>query len=120
MYVGSQSGLFQATCDKSTKNPVSSRHRKMWDGPVFSIADSYDEIAVAAGDEGLFEVPSRDYARRELTPRLDLSCTVCEWAFQSIYCSSQEGGGFLADFTKRRSSEQNEMIRNFEGVIASE
>ena len=119
MYTGSQSGLFQASCSKQTKNPVSSRARKMWDGSVFSIAASYNEIAVAAGDDGLFEIPARESSHPEYTPRLEISCTFCEWAFQSIFCSSQDRGGYLADFSKRYSRLEG-TSRNFEQVFSAE
>jgi hypothetical protein len=103
MYSVSRSGVFRSTCNKHNKNPVSSRPSKKWDGPVLAIDASYGSLALAAGDEGLFELPVGNSwpseNQRGPAQRATLSCADCTWAFYSIYGSSHSGPSYLAAFS---------------------
>lgn len=102
-YIASQSGVFRATCGKNKKFGVSTRPRKDWDGSVFHVEASYNRLALAAGDDGLFELAvdvfGSDHEPKEVSSK---SCTSCSWVFHSIYGSSHETSGFLADYVRRR------------------
>lgn len=120
MYVASRNGVIGAKCNKKNKFPISTRLQKTWDCPVNAIAASYNTLALAAGDEGLFEQTLNGFLwhegqlgskPRQLTER---NCTDCNWTFHSIYGSSHTAGGILANFTK------DDNIRTFDRVISEE
>lgn len=108
LYVGGPSGVVRATASGRTKYPISTRPQKIWDAPVFGMSASWSRLALAAGEEGLFEtaVPT-SRAREEWAdlleePRpqfIDRTCQDCNWNFHSVFGSSLTGG-FLADYQK--------------------
>ncbi len=123
LYVGGPSGLVRATCNKKTKYPVSTRPEKIWDAPILGMSASYDSIAIAAGEEGLFELdtngtgydPNR-HDSNEPKPLVDNPCRDCNWAYYSIFASSDESG-FLASYTKWvDNAYDSHAERRFEGV----
>lgn len=101
LYVGSARGLVRASCNKQTRYPISTRPEKKWDGPSFGLAASYGALAVAAGTEGLWEVPAAPgYSASEEYKQLSAnSCRDCNWSYFSIFASTDESG-FFAEFTK--------------------
>jgi len=127
LYVGGPSGLVRTTCNKKRKYPISTRPEKIWDAPVLGISASYGSIALAAGEEGLFELdingtgynPNRDTSN-EPKPLVDNPCCDCNWAYYSIFASSDESG-FLASYTKRMDDTHDSYPkRQFEGVRKAE
>jgi hypothetical protein len=121
MYVGASSGLYRATCDKRTVKPISKKTERWWDGPAISIAASYGEVAVAAGDFGLFEVPLTPIWNKGVRPTIDFPCNKCSWNFQSIYCTSSDSlAGCLADFEKVRADGDMFRSRRFAKELYSE
>ncbi|HET9283923.1 MAG TPA: hypothetical protein VFR24_18395 [Candidatus Angelobacter sp.] len=104
IYIVSQSGVFRATCNKKTRYGISTKVEKYWDASVFQLAASYDRLALAAGDEGLFELAVGGAHILRNDPKLIAAkrCTSCSWAFHSIYGSSHESTGFLADYDRDR------------------
>jgi hypothetical protein len=120
MYAASKSGLFRATCDTRTTHPVSTRPEKKWDGPIYSLAASYGNLALASGSEGLFEFDlshsrlSWDSKKQNINQLSGQHCSSCNWLFYSIYGSSHvDGGGFLAAFGKESKEPNDEDHRNF-------
>ena len=111
LYVASQSGVFSASCHNSRKSrPLSTRPEKKWDAPVVSVSASYDTLALAAGDEGLWELPINDkggpcVGLPEPIPISHQTCQECSWAFYSIYGSSHVGSGYLAAFTLEKDQQ---------------
>lgn len=149
MYVSSPSGVFRSTCNKRTVGPISGRPAQICDIPVNAVSAGWNTLAMAAGSDGLWQYslgPSADYARdpgkldERLTQLSEVSCAACNWNYYSIYCSSYETGGYLADFsvayadeTPKESSEVSELfgrdipfdghrerIRQFEEVIPAD
>jgi hypothetical protein len=120
MYVGTSVGLFRGTCDKRTVKPLSTKPEKKWDGPSISIAASYGEIAVAAGDYGLFEIPVQRISGRSPRATLEKSCNKCSWNFQSIYCTGSAQNGWLADFEKIKREDDGFTSRRFTKELSSE
>jgi len=123
MFVVSPSGVHQAACNKANINPISSRLDRKWDAPVLAVDASYLTLALAAGDEGLYELPlsQEKYERlpRAGPKRIEKrNCTDCSWTFYSIYGSSHVDAGFLAAY--RRVPQTNDPFltaRVFEGLI---
>jgi hypothetical protein len=125
IFVVSSSGVHRASCNKANVNPISSRPEKRWDAPILAVDASYLTLALAAGNEGLYELPvsednyhlpspGRDGARR-IGKR---NCTDCNWTFYSIYGSSHIDAGFLAAYRKTPSKDEGLLSsRDFEGLI---
>jgi hypothetical protein len=120
LFVVATEGVFRATCNKQTKRPVATRAEKKWDGPAQAVAASYNTLALAVGDEGLFQLPLDRNGGRPL--RLEhQNCTDCSWTFQSIFCSSHLNSGYLAAFEKEYEDEYEDAFRRkFDGTIAAE
>jgi hypothetical protein len=111
-YTVSQDGVFSASCNKKTKYGLSTKVKKHWDGSVFAVAASYDHLALAAGDDGLFE-QGLDYSPGRREPRSIVSrpCTTCSWVFHSIYGASLDFGGFLADYNRERRATVHQNVQ---------
>lgn len=132
-YVAGQKGIFSSSCDKSNKNPVSSRVNEIRDISSLSIAASYSSLAVSAGSEGLFEI-SLDYGdvwgleKRRSIKTIDnhfrqLSrnhSSSCRWAYHSIFSSSHADSSFLADFdNKEVENNSDHKMRTFRGILTA-
>ena len=110
LYVASQSGVFSANCNGQTKYPVSTRVEKLWDGPVLALGASCSSLALAAGEEGLWEYDlgsrftelSEFASGRNLRSLAGQHCSECQWAFHSVYGSSSTGPGVLAAYRRTR------------------
>lgn len=102
LYVASKSGVFKSGCSKANVLPVSKRLEKLWDCPSTSISANYGNLAIAAGDQGVFEleIEKSDYFgwNRFPTPFQvsGLHCSEVEWSYYSIFCSSHVSNGYLA------------------------
>ena len=112
LYVGGPSGLVRLACNKRTKYPVSTRPEKKWDAPVLGLSASYGSLALAAGEEGLFEldinkirIRSNEAISNEPKRLSHDPCRDCNWTYYSIFASSDESG-FLAAYTKREVVKQ--------------
>lgn len=114
LYVSSQSGIFAATCNRRTKSPVSTHVDQLWDGPVLTVGAWYRSLALAAGEEGLWEYAlGENYPSatkfKENPHRLSKEhCSDCQWAFYSIYGSSLNGPGILASYVNERDGTDRE------------
>lgn len=123
IFVVSPSGVYRATCSKSKGNPISSRPDRKWDAPVLAVDASYLTLALAAGDEGLFELPltDQDDVSSDGPKKIgNRNCTDCNWTFYSIYGSSHVGDGFLAAYRRvqhKRDSLFSERV--FENLISA-
>lgn len=131
-YVAGPSGITTATIGSGTKHPVSSRSSRQWDAPVQRVAAGWGSLAMAAGDEGLYEFPLSRYSWGHACPdpiqRSDVQCVDCDWAYWSIFASGR-AGGYLASFRKvddgaRRSdsfwtTEAAETDREFERIVSA-
>ena len=105
MYAAARSGVFRSTCNKRSGNPVSSRPEKQFDASVFAMSASYGRLALACGDDGLFEYKLPTHSATEAfdqygEPRslVQRNCIDCAWSFYSIYGSSHVESGYLAEF----------------------
>jgi hypothetical protein len=102
LYSGSRSGVFWAPWHRTKQEVDLGPVEKLWDGAALSVAASYNTLALAAGDEGLFEkkidfqegIPSTSDPM-QIT---DKDCVATNWVYFSVFGSSHTGEGFLADF----------------------
>ena len=141
LYVSSQNGIFSANCNGKTKYPVSTRVEKLWDGPVLALGASYNSLALAAGEEGLWEYDLNSAGEERLweydsnpsfirlsdsasktnpRPLAEQHCSECQWAFHSIYSSSLKGPGVLAAYQRTREESDGEFgtPRKFDRLIS--
>lgn len=101
-YTVGRSGVFSARCGSSLKKPVNVDATKLWDCPVLNASASYSNMALAAGNEGLFELGVIDYANGEPRAVSEKDCTKCDWTYYSIYCSSDIGTSYMAAYSDLR------------------
>jgi hypothetical protein len=103
MVVAGQGGLWSSRASKRNVNPIGARPERLWDCPVYAVAAGYQKIALAAGDEGLwqspFEYDSFDDNYDEVTQLSQRRSDKCNWMYGSIYGSSYQSGGFLAEIS---------------------
>jgi hypothetical protein len=105
-YMGSGSGVYCAPAYRKKDGGDLGPVERIWDCPTLSLAASYHRLALAAGDEGLFEkgikvddgTPADDDPT-QITPE---NCIAANWVYFSIYGSSHVRDGFLADFRINR------------------
>jgi len=125
LYLGSQSGVLAARCDRKTKIPISPKPEKIWDGPALSLSASYLTLAISAGNAGLFEhsleVDYTDQKRREPRPLIKQHSNFARWLYASMFSSSYFNEGYLADFANQESKEDEENIRKrvFREIVPS-
>jgi len=107
IYAATQQGLFSSACNKKTKYGISTRRSKMWDADVLSVSGYWRFLALATGDDGLFEFDLDGPAmfKNEPVQCSNMNCTSCHWVYHSIYGSSHVAGGFLADYEVDEDSE---------------
>lgn len=110
LYFINDKGLFSSTAHrpKSEKYPVSSRPAKIWDCGLLSIkANKYPQLALSAGDEGLFELnmsrskPSNLKRVEQRQPIFQVSekhSSFSNYSFLSIYNTSLIENSFIALF----------------------
>jgi len=111
LYVINDDGFFSTTAHrKNPKYPVSSRPRKLWDCPVYAIRAGNNRVALAAGDEGLFEYETADEPYWVMNNSKLVSIdndiyqlssnhsSVAQWNYSSIFSSSYVDVSFMAAF----------------------
>jgi hypothetical protein len=100
LYVGSKTGITECRNLQSDDDPIEPRVDRVWDGPATDIAASYGSLAVAAGSEGLWEVPVLVSASIEGTNGLSYQrsaepSTTCSWVSLGLFGGSSGGGRFI-------------------------
>lgn len=113
------SGLWQSTAHRSKNeiNLVSSRPKKIWDCPILSIkANNFAQLALSAGEEGLFELNQNTKNLNESTltavaPSIyqvsPNHSQFSDWAYLSIYSSSSTNDSFMAFYEWENLPSQN-------------
>jgi hypothetical protein len=115
LYVTGLTGVWGASCNKKTTKPVSTKETKKWDGPGVAIAAGYDHLSVAAGPEGLWDIPTTD----TFTPQPSASqlstdeCDTCEHMYQDVVCSAYDGQTFIAEYATAETE-----IRAWRGPVS--
>jgi hypothetical protein len=117
LYTTGRSGVTAASCDSGTKYPISTKPSKLLDAPSLVLRASYDSLALALGEDGLWEYQLNSYGSADQLYRLSSNvCTDCHWMFYSIYGSSHHGG-FLAQFARDKLYESP---REFKTLLSEE
>ncbi|MEY3220490.1 MAG: hypothetical protein RIT27_1847 [Pseudomonadota bacterium] len=98
VYIASRDGVFSAPCLSKTKYSISTKLQKHWDAPCLRVTGSYGNIAIAAGNEGLYEkeVIGNTVSSNDPQKLSDIHCSDCNWNYYSIFGSSYIESGFLA------------------------
>jgi len=115
IYVALNSGVYTAPC-------TSGKNTKLWDAPVLNISasNSYTAVALAAGNEGLYEMNA--HREKEIPKANQVSnqhCSSCEWSDFNISGSSHVSSSFFAAFRKIKDEKnKNKVIRQFDKIIS--
>lgn len=127
LYFVNDNGLFYATAHRKTGNPVSSKPMKLWDCKILSIkANRYPQLALSAGDEGLFELDMSDsdsiMYRQKAEKRISLinkrHSSFANYNFLSIYNSSLVDTSFMAYYVWK--SEGRQFYREYQADISQD
>jgi hypothetical protein len=111
MYLGSKNGVALATCGRKTKNPISSKPKKIWDGTALCLTASYNRLAISAGNDGLFEYNLEvnhytDSKLHEPKALINHHSNLVRWLYASLFSSSYFNEGYLADYTLQDSENE--------------
>lgn len=122
MFVASQAGVFGSECIRRKKKTGIQRNpTRRWDAPVVKLSANYNSLALAALDEGLYELSVGDYSSNGDPVRLaQRHCSACSWAYYSIYGSSHLDGGFLAQFRMVKGADDPPWGHREPSTVASE
>ncbi|WPQ63805.1 hypothetical protein SIO70_02895 [Chitinophaga sancti] len=123
LYYINETGLYSTGAHRYGKlsNPVSSRPSKLWDCRLLSIkANKYPQIALSAGEDGLFEFNKIDRAPITL-PKADTLFPIykiseghssfANYSFLSIYNTSLISQSYMALFTWNMNSKESSSKR---------
>lgn len=119
LYATSQSGVFAHLVFELGVMPANVV--KLWDAPVSALDISYDVLALAAGDEGLYRAPTAPHFGQWTTAQEDPQsvwkhlCNDCSYISSSILAFGYDSGASLVEF---RSPERGS--RKTEEAIAEE
>lgn len=125
LFVSGRSGVWKSVGFLGAEDVAQSTFSKVWDAPVHDMATRLGTLAMAAGDEGLWETAARrESANGWVVPQgpqqvSDQHCTKCDYMFLSVFCSSHVNGGFLADFSAQEAG-HNSRRRALRGVKSSD
>ncbi len=98
---------------------------RVWDCPLLSLSPNYGTIAMAAGDEGLFEMRFDAQSEQEPQQTVQEHCSGCEWLYYSVYASSHLIPARLAAYRKDftgwdEETERNKYERNYDRIVPDE
>jgi hypothetical protein len=120
-------GLYSASIHKKdTKFGISTRSKKLWDCRLLSIRAAKRSLAMAGGDEGVFELPlENNYGNLSMLEEVnnkiyqvsDHHSSLVNWSFASLYSSSYVDSGFLAAFGWNEQKETGRYERIFKKLI---
>ena len=98
IYALTHEGLFSVITHRSSsqKSPISTRVKKHWDGGGYCVKSGSGRLAIAAGDDGLFEFNC--WTPDEPVSIADRYTLFADWSFASIYASSDRFPGYLVGF----------------------
>ena len=117
MYVGSQDGVSASSCIKSNQWDGLEQAEKLLDLPVLSLATSHSTLAIAAGNEGLFDYSLIQNSTKKYGEPHQLSsnhCNLTRWLYPSIFGSSYFNDGYFADFTaKKKTIKENAVLNTY-------
>ncbi|GBF44588.1 hypothetical protein LPTSP2_38910 [Leptospira ellinghausenii] len=106
LYFCNDNGLFQSTINTRNKYHINIRPNKLWDCNILNLkANKYPQIALSAGNEGLYELSLNEisrYSENEIEPHIfkisEKYSAFANYAFLSIVNSSLDSVPFIALF----------------------
>ena len=120
-------GLYSASIHKKDmKFGISTRSKKLWDCPLLSIKAAKRSLAMAGGDEGVFELQlENNYGNLSMLEKVNNKIyqvsknhsSLVNWSFASLYSSSYVDSGFLAAFGWNEHKESGKYERIFKKLI---
>jgi hypothetical protein len=85
LYVAANDGIYGAGVGKNLRYGISTRPERLWDCPAFGLAASWGHLALAAGEEGLFEhALGHSSISDEAVPVVASHVSSCAYAFQRL------------------------------------
>jgi len=120
------SGIFSSSVHGQTKYGISTRSKKLWDCSLLSIQAYGNKLAMAGGEEGVFELHRGDYfgnlsnlekIENGIYKISDHHSSFVNWSFASLYSSSYVDSGFLAAFGWNKNQDTEKWERNFKKII---
>lgn len=109
LWIASPEGLEASTFEE--RPPLAVDSDRVWDCPLLSLSPSYGTMALAAGDEGMFEFRIDSARDRDPHRTIDGNCTACEWLYYSVYASSHLEPAQLAAYRRYFSGRDTETGR---------
>jgi len=119
LYATSQSGVFAQSVFEP--GSLSANVVRLWDAPVSALDISYDVLALAAGDEGLYRAPTAQHFDHWTTPQDGPQsvwkhlCNDCSYISSSILAFGYDSGASLVEFKSPKRDPQKT-----EDVVAEE
>jgi len=104
LYVGTKDGITRAGCGKGTVKPISQRIKLVTDCPTLSFSPKYQALAIAAGDEGLYELSLAGENAQPLTKLSKENTFATEWVYHSVL-GSCESELLIAEFDNELETE---------------
>lgn len=107
LYYCTDDGFYETNAHNTRNNPVSSRPMKLWDARLLSLkANRNHQIALSAGDDGLFEL-NRTNSLSAMLKRIehdivqisDRHSSVANYTYLSLYSTSYAGESFMSYFS---------------------
>jgi hypothetical protein len=113
LYALTDTGLYTSDAHKPKRNTykVERQAAKLWDGLGTQIQAKSETLAIAAADDGLFELSLATFD--DPTPVSDRHTLSVSWAFASVYGSSDLSPGHLAVYRWRQEEVEDEEFLEF-------
>ena len=120
-YSASSEGVHAATVGPGLTHSFSTRVKKLLDIPTVAVTASWRTLALSCAEQGLWELPISSYGDNGLEQTTELPSSGNDWNFYSIFSSSYDSGGYLANYRlKKGEYSQRYDTRAFENVIPSD
>lgn len=121
-------GIYSSSIhSRKTKYGISTRANRLWDCPLISVKAAHNSLALAGGDQGVFELHLDDYNDFPNLKKIDKKIyqvseahsSLVNWSFASLYSSSYIETSFLAAFgwEQEQKTERKEHKRRFKKII---
>lgn len=124
LFAAGDDGLFSAARSSLSAGRVFEKKvNKHHDARILQVraSDRFTSLAVAAGDDGLFEFPFLRADDEVLDQEKLLAkrpCSACDWAFQSVMGWSA-GEAFMASFKQEKEANGKRIRRVFDRIVDS-
>lgn len=120
LYFINDNGLFLSTAHRKKGNPVSSKPIQLWDCKLLSIkANRFPQLALSAGDEGLFElnmsestIRFKHHVERNISQINKRHSSFANYNHLSIYSSSLVDSSYMAYYLWK--TEGNRYVREYQ------